>query len=238
MQGEYVPIFFAATRIFGFMLLLPLDGISFQLGIRLGFACSMGYLMGSSLPSMELELSLLPFELLIGFIIGLPFALLLHLVSWWAELIEGGRGQSLSSILDPLFSQHSVALSSLVNQGTFLFCILSPIFLRLLGSCIESFSTLPPGAFGALQVMAYFQKLSIIITRLLTIVGTMALPFLFVCLCVEIIFAFAHKILPGISLQSECFLVKSIIVFGALLYIYESGIASTLAEVLMVNRIM
>lgn len=141
-----------------------------------------------------------------GCLATLPVVLLLHAASSFGELLEVGRGMTIGQIVDPHYDLPEVTLAQLCRWGMFAYLAAHGV---LLDSCLEAIRS-------GNRVVAEYPKLEFIaemfsaLWRSVSSVISAAIPLLILYLLIELFISVMSKVLPGLSLSSELFLVKGI----------------------------
>lgn len=132
-------------RCFGFIVSLPLgDALSTvpRLFVALAFAMS---LSTHAQMSVDLHPAAFIFEFVIGFLLGAPLRFVADVSEMVGELIDTARGQTISSVMDPLHGQGSSDLATLAKVGATALAIWSGGLTIAVDALAHSFSVVPVG---------------------------------------------------------------------------------------------
>ena len=132
-------------RCFGFIVSLPLgDALSTvpRLFVALAFAIA---LSEGVHVSVEVPAAAFIFEFVIGFILGAPLRFVADVAEMVGELIDTARGQTISSVIDPLHGQGVSDLATLGKIGATALAIWSGGLNVAVDGLANSFSVVPVG---------------------------------------------------------------------------------------------
>lgn len=132
-------------RCFGFIVSLPLgDALSTvpRLFVALAFAFA---LSSSAVFATDLHPAALIFEFAIGFVLGAPLRFVADVSEMVGELIDTARGQTISSVIDPLHGQGSSDVATLAKVGATALAIYSGALNAAVDGLAYSFSVVPVG---------------------------------------------------------------------------------------------
>lgn len=204
-------------RCMGFLCLLPfpagISGVSIRTGISLSFSVVFAPLLhgvtSCSFLGMILEYSA-------GMIFSLPLVLCLYAISAIGELMDAVRGQTIGSMYDASASAPLSVSSGILHHYGWVVILLQGGFEQSLRTLWQSFEIIPEGSvlFGSLGAGG-MPLLSAIVSSLRASMSWIA-PFAMCCFFVESCFGLASRLSPGVSFQSECFQIKSLLALVAL----------------------
>ena len=196
-------------RVFGALALLPLEkGLS---GLMLRFSLSSaGALFLSAIiksPGGSSGLELLA-EFALGALLSLPALLVCSSCAMLGEIFDVARGQNVAELYDPAGAKGSSLCAEFFERFAAVLLFSAGLFDRMLSVLAQSFTVIVkaagwrPGQEGLLQIVE-------LIAMVLGQFCLFFLPLLLAFSLVDLVFGYAAKLLPQVSMQSEIMLAKS-----------------------------
>lgn len=210
------------ARLFGFTLLSPLfSGRGVPVGLRFAFALTLTFLL---LPPLAAQTQLtLPWEALIlrlgaelvlGYLIGFLFALLLEAAALGGQLVGTLCGFSATELLDPLSGTRSPLMARLFTLIVLMLLLALDIHHLFLRTLFESFRVLPlaPNLFALPIEGEIIQATARLFDQALSYA---AIP-LIMLLLTFVLFAIAARVLPDFPIFWTGFPIQLLIGFAAI----------------------
>jgi type III secretory pathway component EscT len=195
-------------RCFGLIVVLPF-GEGLSLLKRLALATILTFLLASQVaPSNVYSIG---GEIVLGMIIGLPAALAIGAIEMWGDMADNLRGQNQGSMNDPLFGTTSL-LGGLLRHYGFALLLVAGLLDSLIGGLSLSVTKFPIGSVSISSISDGGGVLLTALARMLDAAIYSLIPVAVVCIAVEALAGAFGKILPKISLSSEAFQLRSVIV--------------------------
>lgn len=216
-QNEVLLVCALASRCFGMVLCLPF-GEAMQVVPRLCLAAVWGIsLCGSVSPVGSLSAAGCLWEFASGVLIGAPLRLVPDAAEMLGELIDTARGQTISSVNDPLGSQTQSDLAAVSRTAVVALAVHVGALEVLLQELRGSYDLFPLGApwQGATHAESLFQWC------VATVGGSFGLASVWLAsfLMVDLVAGIAARLVRGLQLSLAPCLVKLLltcIFFGAL----------------------
>lgn len=195
-------------RCFGLIMVLPF-GEGLSLLKRLAVALILTLLLAAQVtPAM---VSSIGGELVIGVVIGLPAALAIGAIEMWGDMADNLRGQNQGSMNEPLFGTTSL-MGGLLRHYGFALLLVAGLLDTLVGGLAASVRNFPIGTVNFSTIAEAGGVLLTALSRMLDGVIVALIPIAIVCITVEILAGVFGKVLPKISLSSEAFQLRSVLV--------------------------
>ncbi|MCI5065035.1 flagellar biosynthetic protein FliR [bacterium] len=213
-------------RMLGVGLLFPVSYAVFSLSVRTLLALTLaltfasfdaGSLAGGAGPSAAGIVSYV-LEVVLGALTVLPFALTVKIFLMFGALLEQSRGQNLASAYGGSPDQEGEGqLGKLFEYGMIALLITSGLFSHLIFLLHDSLQIIPPGTLSLHSGWALFgRELLAHSIRALFVAGTIFLPFGMLFILSDLAVGFISKLVPGLPIFAEMFVVKTAITFGLL----------------------
>jgi len=219
--GGYLSPF---VRALGMCLILPL-GENWVLK-KIGFCVALSFLGGPAiLEGLDQgdNYFFLPLDFLIGFALGLPFALVVTGGGMIGALFDTLRGQTMLRIFDPSSATEDSGTEVLCKHVTLTYLVLMGAFEIFIRGYLESLARFPHGTLSSLTLQAVVYRMLLFNSKIMTQLFAVVLPYAVLFLSIELLFGVVTKLLPGMSFQCETFQVKSVLGFALLGAGYSSG---------------
>ena len=222
------------ARCFGAFLLLPM---LLATGNRtLNFIISLVaaiVLYKADFAAYDANLLMLPFEVLIGFIIGFPVALLVSAGTMFGELFESGRGQTLAGFYDPNTSLPVQPAGKLMGSLVWVIILGLGGLELIIKGLSASFISVPISSFEMTNLTVLGQ--GILSTTGYVFVGvlTLFIPVAGLFLLTDLAIGFLSKLVPQLILFSESFQIKSCIGLIFFLCLWQLGIVDGISSTLI-----
>lgn len=143
---DCLPLVAIAARIFGLFVGLPL-GESLQTLPRLFIAALWGAALVPEASWLEpISPARCGIEFLIGLLVAMPLRFLIESGAMFGELLDTARGQTISSITDPLNGQQVSDLTTVVRVGVTTFAVMLGAFEHLVSVVRGSYVMIPYGS--------------------------------------------------------------------------------------------
>lgn len=211
---EQLPLVAAAARTFGIMVGLPF-GDSLQMTSRLFVATLWG---AALVPQYEWFVSVSPVkcgcEFLIGLLLAMPLRLLIESAAMFGELLDTGRGQTLSSIVDPLNGQQVSDLTTVMRVGVAALAVYLGALEHLVALARDSYVMLPFG--GTSLDLAHLMSVMRVGISIIETSVLLSSAWLIGYLLCDLVCALLSKVLQGVSFSTTGALAK-LVITGALL---------------------
>lgn len=208
-------------RCFGFILSLPfgeaLNTFSrFLLAVGLGVA-----LVPLASGSVDLSPLSLVVEFAIGCALGAPLRFLADVSEMVGELIDTARGQTISSVIDPLHGQGTSDLAVIMKNGAVVLALSLGALEVSLGGLTRSFQAIPLGAIfsDASFARGLTRSLSFLLIEGLRVCAVWMGAFLMIDLCC----ALAARLLSGLSFAQSAAILKMLATFILLMVVLREG---------------
>jgi flagellar biosynthesis protein FliR len=203
------PYFFRTYGLLlGIQLVLPL-----KFSLPLGFVFSLPFALYG--PFAACGFDAWGYNFLLGYLLSLPFVLVVYSGTAVGALGDMLRGHSLGEVINPFGKSIGAPSGMLIQsmiQTVLIQCSALPYLLSVLA---RSFALFP------LEFNNKQQHLTVFFDCVVKGIGSpfkLFLPFSILCLLVEWLFALLTKLLPqSISFSSELYLAKSALLFAALI---------------------
>lgn len=195
-------------RCFGLILVLPF-GEGLSLLKRLAIAIILTLLLAVQVSPTAI--SSIGGELIIGAIIGLPAALAISAIEMWGDMADNLRGQNQGSMNEPLFGTTSL-LGGLMRHYGFALLLIAGLLDLLVAGLSNSVKHFPVGTVQFASIADAGGVLLTVLAKMLDGVILALLPIAVVCIVVELLAGVFGKVLPKISLSSEAFQLRSVVV--------------------------
>lgn len=166
-------------------------------------------------------------DMVLGFLLALPCALIFHAAEWFGEAFDTMRGQTIGSVMDPLHVSSTVT-SQLCSAAVWAYVLASGILVQLVGGLAQSMHLFPKAEIVFSRNATVGQALLIFLGQMLSAMMGACLPFAFIFVALELAFGIAAKLLPGINLNSAAFLAKLCIGFTILAALANSDLTQAL----------
>ena len=222
-------------RTVGFALLLPGGLKIFSLFVRFTFSLllTISLFEHSSNPTEILDWPTVVFSLFVEFLFGammsLPLYLVVDAISQWGEILDKGRGQQLGSSYggDGIDNSQKSPFSLYLHYGILASLFSSGIaqnsaFTELVSMHYKSFAVFPSPivkSFSGLSLLFSSQLLDMIL-RSINLTFYWFVPISFLYLISDIGLGFVAKLVPGLPIFAETFVLKSIVLFFLFLLIF------------------
>lgn len=211
----YLPNF---ARLFGALVLLPLDSLGFTKKISL--AALLSICLGPK------ETGNLLFEFLLGVAIAFPVVLVIDSLVSAAELYDTTRGQTIDVVYAPNGQHNDHSLQLIVRTLAVVLFFLSDASLVLYKSVIS----LPSIEVSSIEVLG--RGLGFAVQEAVHLILILVLPFSFLCAAIEYFIGWVSKILPQLSLYNEAFYARMISGILFLLVLFSAERYELLSELL------
>jgi type III secretory pathway component EscT len=129
----------------------------------------------------------------------------------WGDMADNLRGQNQGSMNDPLFGTTSL-LGGLLRHYGFALLLVAGLLDSLIGGLSLSVTKFPIGSVSISSISDGGGVLLTALARMLDAAIYSLIPVAVVCIAVEALAGAFGKILPKISLSSEAFQLRSVIV--------------------------
>lgn len=222
MEDIWIPYSLAFSRALGLLCFFPLElfgsfvFLRFIAALLLGFCGFRFIVYDSNINALSYAI-----EFLFGFLITLPFLLLIQAADLWGDLLDSLRGQNATTIFDPFFQNETSHLALLSKSVLWIGLVSAQGLEIIISQYFKSFQI------SGLDI-SLWQRSILIFTQVLGIAIKLSLCFAVLCLVVELISVFAAKILPAVSMQAETFTIKMILVVFSLDYLLSNQSYSAL----------
>lgn len=196
-------------RVFACLVIVPFGSDLSAAAYRLLLALLITFALSPepAATAAHIDVSAIVTNALVGLLLGLPLALLVHVAEWVGELFDVHRGQMLGSILDPSQSSSSIAaFTSGVAMRAIIFC--AGFLPDLCHAILESLHNFPLTGLGPRSWREQGLTLMFETAGFCSLALRLSAPFAVVFGLLEVAFAFAAKLAPSISWHSEVFLLK------------------------------
>lgn len=217
-------------RAIGLLILLPLGGAGVGHLMRASLALCLAIVFFEPLKGSAIGINDLVFEFFIGMLIGLPTALVVGAAAMWAELVDSGRGQSVSLLYDPLSGQTSNASTSLARYAVWASILVLGVLEQLIGAYAASLDSFVVGASVALPWDVLGEEYLKVLMPILTQTFQLYLPFGIVFLFVDFGFGVIGKLVPQLNPFGETFLLKTLASIAIVVLISRSDLPFSLFE--------
>ncbi len=136
-----------SARCFGLIISLPL-GEMIQSLPRLLLAVGLGWIVMPEMTTQHLQLSPIVclWEFGVGVVLGAPLRFVVDIGEMFGELVDTARGQTISSLMDPLNSQASSDLAVVCRTAVAAIALHVGALDALVRAVADSFRVLPVGA--------------------------------------------------------------------------------------------
>lgn len=221
MYSVYEGLF---LRCFGLMAVIPFgEGVS--LVKKLMIAAVLTILFASQVTPGQV--TSIGTEVLLGMLIGIPAAIAVGAVEMWGDMSDNLRGQNQGSMNDPLFGTTSL-LGGLLRHYSFALLLVAGLLNILLGGLHSSLAAFPVGSIKFAAIADSGALLLSALSKMLDATIVALVPVAVACVIVEILSGVFGKILPKISLSSEAFQIRSILVILIIFGLTRLELVSTL----------
>ncbi len=206
---EHLPLMAIAARIFGLFVGLPL-GESLQTVPRLFIAVLWG---AALIPEDSWVVPISParcgVEFLIGLLVAMPLRFLIESGAMFGELLDTARGQTISSITDPLNGQQVSDLTTIVRVGVTTFAVMLGAFEHLVSVVRSSYVMVPYGSssLDAEALMGIMRGGVEVMEASVLLSSTWLVGYL---LC-DLVCALLSKVLQGMSFSTTGALMKLVL---------------------------
>lgn len=203
-------------RALGLLLALPFGFDVVSVFVRISLAAliaSCGYEL--ALPGAEPSVLLILGNVLLGFLLGIPAALVFHGAEWFGEFFDVARGQTVGSIINP-FHESSTVTARLCSSALWAWLLFTGLLCELITAFGESFSIVRELGLGLSVLPAVGARLFSFLCSYLGGMAGSVLPFLIVFVGIEVAFGFLSKLLPGARFSGETFGIKLVLGFVVL----------------------
>lgn len=177
----------------------------------------------------------LPGEFVLGFICGLPMAMVVNCVGIFGELFDSARGQSIGAAYDPLTNVQQAQMGMFGRNFVSLCILFLGGFEILLKNFFESLSRFPLGSLPALHFSQIGERLFVEMAAMLSTTFSLFLPLAAMLLSVELAAAFFIKILGQVSLSNELFCVKSFLGMLFILAMWKCDVSASLLRAISLS---
>ena len=147
----------------------------------------------------------------LGALIGLPVAFFVSAAVLAGELIDAGRGQTIAQVYDPFSGAQSSLLATVFGQYSFAFVLAAGGGTTLYQVLANSLAELMPGQVAQLAISDLAYRTFIQAAELLIKGMHFVLPLLFVLATIEFLIGWVPKLVPGMQLQTESFMLKTLV---------------------------
>jgi len=213
----YVPAF---LRLLGFLTLVPPGFELLGIGRRVALAAGGALLLATPAAEASSGPDLL-FEWLAGVAVGIPAALVCELSSWCGELFDAARGDTIGAILEPASGTHHPACGALLGQLVWGWLAVSGLLTTCVIALHRSFLVVPPGEVLREGAAVVGERLLLVAAELGAVLLFLLLPLAAVLLVVDLLGGLLARVVPGLGLPGELFLIKSAL--GGLLLLGSLG---------------
>lgn len=201
-----------SCRCLGVCSLLPLGGGTLGAFNRLGLSLAVS---AWAIFCLELKFAHTYFllEFLFGFFLILPAALLVELFASWGEVFDVTRGQTISSVYDPMSDHANSVFAIFLKWFAWAWLFANGLAAQMLENLI----------LGAVDLTEFSQESFRLDEKVFSFIVTLChslewlfvsiLPIILLCLLIELFIAILSKFLEGVSLNTESFLLKSLVSF-------------------------
>lgn len=167
------------------------------------------------------ELSLVPhfYGFLRGVVSTLPWVVMIYGCSGIADLIEAGRGMTIGQVINPQLDQPESAFAQLVRWSALAWVSSHGALIHCLARVIES-ARRPESGEGFAGIDPQF--LLSIVAQFINLLSA-AVPMLVAFLLIGSFMSVAGRILPGVSLAGEQFMLKTALLLTILAANLTSG---------------
>jgi type III secretion protein T len=217
-----------ALRCFGFIISLPfgeaLNNVPrFFLAVGLSAA-----LYPVATVSDEVTSLALIFNFALGFMLGAPLRFIADVSEMIGELIDTARGQTLSSVIDPLHGQGGSDLAIIAKNGAVVCAISFGALEVSLGGLVRSCQVIPLGVVHIDQSFAqgFARSLSFVVIEGFRVCAVWMGAFLLI----DIVCAFCSRLLSGLSFTQAGGVVKMVVTFLLVVVLAQEGGRISLAE--------
>lgn len=202
---------YVAARVFGSCCLLPFweTSIFFFTRITLTVLCVPAYSLYAVIPSTFSIISLMA-EVVFGFFLVLPVLLFLELVAGLGELFDTIRGQTIAAQYTGASGSPDGISAFIVRSLLWTALLIAGGFEHILTGLGLSFKQVPAGSISFMKLIENAPGVLKIVVFECTAILHSFLPIAVLLLLIELSFAALQTILPGVSLQSECFIAKTV----------------------------
>jgi type III secretory pathway component EscT len=201
------PILYPFLRVFGFLLLLPLNqGRALTRRTMIAALFTLPLLNFSLDTTTPLTTSLFGISLnvLIGLLYGLPAALIVRAAFGFGELTDVLRGQQIGQIYDPLTAQQQALFGGVFAQYLWVVLLLGGVMEIGLSGLAQSLQSFPLARTLNTDQLLHFLNVSftLILSELSRIMLGMLqaiLPLAVLCVIAEIAVGYIGRVLPGLQ---------------------------------------
>lgn len=217
-----------ALRCFGFILSLPFgEALSnvprFFLAVGLSAALCPVATSSEEVPPLALI-----FNFAIGFMLGAPLRFVADVSETIGELIDTARGQTISSVIDPLHGQGGSDLAIIAKSGAVV-CALSFGALEVsLGGLVRSCQVIPLGVVNIDESFAQglARSLSFVVIEGFRVCAVWMGAFLLI----DVVCAFSSRLLSGLPFTQAGGVVKMVVTFLLVVVLAQEGGRISFAE--------
>ena len=217
-----------AFRCFGFIISLPFGEALHTLPrffLAAGLSAS---LCPVAIVSEEVTSLALIFNFAIGFMLGAPLRFVADVSEMIGELIDTARGQTLSSVIDPLHGQGGSDLAIIAKNGAVVCAISFGALEVSLGGLLRSCEVIPLGIVHIDESFAQglARSLSFVVIEGFRVCAVWMGAFLLI----DIVCAFCSRLLSGLSFTQAGGVVKMVVTFLLVVVLAHEGGRISCAE--------
>ncbi len=219
----------AFMRASGFAVLLPFPFSGFGLDKRILLALVLALVTFSPEHSvLGSGYLIIPFEFFFGLLLALPVALLFSAIEMWAELFDVGRGENFAALYDPQTSRSHHAMTLFVRGLLGVLLVFGGMYEILFSGYREMSATFPFGSGGFLLIEQLGEVILTGVSQVVMMTFRFFLPLSCLYLTVDFGVGCIGKVVKGVPLYSEAFVLKSLLGLVALVALCSSGIEQSL----------
>lgn len=188
----------------GGLLFLPIgDGFG-GLGLKLMISCALACGAFNQQPISELSIALIALHFVFGILFSLPLVGAIFVVNWVGEIIDVGRGMTLSSIVDPSSEVPHSFSSFALQQGFLCYIATSGYFPKLFFTLVA-----PVRMDMSLQLIpSILEDVAIVAQPIVTSIAWLLIGILVTFILIEISFGLLGKVVPGVQISHESGVLK------------------------------
>lgn len=157
-------------------------------------------------------------EFLQGLLCGLPLLLVHHGVRMWGDLFESLRGHQIGLVIDPLSGGEEPPLALMIAHMSFAVLLAQTTLPLLFITALQLGDSLPAGL-PALETLG--QTATASLQSAVTILQSfffLLMPYVLIVFLVEIVVALLGRVVQGLALSSEGYLLRLILTLLFLMY--------------------
>ncbi len=216
-------------RIMGAMILLPFSHSLSNIGKIFAFSfCLSFFFISSFTGTVDFSWSNLIFEFGIGLLISIPSAITIDAIKSLGELFDNQRGVSFAAVYDPNTNLQSSVMSHLSSNFCTVILISAGLLENILVAIKSSILIFPLYSFSASSLSGTAINVISLISHFCSAMFQAFLLCALVFVLVDIASVFLSKVLNQTGLNSEVFLVKTLLGFLILFFLLNADLSYSL----------